>query len=162
MTKAKTSGILLALAAVGFFSTSAVLVRLAAPISPLEITFWRMVFAAGTVGIGLLVTRKRAGALPLERRYVLFGLVAALHFLLFVTSLSFTNIAHALSITYLAPVFTAVAGWYWLGERLTRRQIFGGVIAIVGIGVLVGFQPIITAQMLAGDALALLSAACYA
>src|SRR5207302_1413310 len=48
------------------------------------------------------------------------------------------------------------------GERLSRRQIFGGVIAIVGIGVLVGFQPIITGQMLVGDALALLSAACYA
>ncbi|HLQ33328.1 MAG TPA: DMT family transporter [Chloroflexota bacterium] len=161
MTKAKTSGILLALLAVGFFSSSAVLARLAAPISPFEITFWRMVVAAGTVGVGLLATRG-AGALPRERRYMLFGLVAALHFLLFVASLSLTSIAHALSITYMAPLFTAAAAWLWLGEKLTARQMAGGLVAIAGIAVLVGFQPQLSGRMLAGDALALLSAACYA
>src|SRR5438874_1703854 len=105
----RSSGILLALLAVCFFSTSAVFLRLAAPLSPYEITFWRMVFAAATVAVGLVLNRGKAGPLPREPRYLLFGLVAALHFLLFVASLSFTSIAHALSITYLAPVFIALA-----------------------------------------------------
>jgi len=139
-----------------------VFVRLAAPISPYEITFWRMVFAASTVGVGMLLTRRSAGPLPWERRYIGFGLVAALHFLLFVTALSFTSIAHALSITYLAPVFTAVASWRLLGEKLSGRQVIGGLVAIAGIAVLVGFEPRLTSRMLLGDALALLSAACYA
>src|SRR5205823_3599189 len=113
----------------------------AAPISPLEITFWRMLFAAATVGIGLAIARVFSPQrLPFERRYVLFGLVAALHFLLYVTSLSFTTIAHALAITYLAPVFTAIASWRWLGEKLTQRQAGGTVLAISGIAVLVGFE----------------------
>ena len=121
-----------------------------------------MVFATATVGLGLLFTRGRAGRLPLEWRYAGFGLVAALHFLLFVTALTFTTIAHALAITYLAPVFTAVASWRLLGERLTGRQVSGGLLAIAGIAVLVGFEPRLTGRMLLGDALALLSAACYA
>lgn len=156
------SGVLLALLAVGFFSTSAVLVRLAAPISPYEITFWRMLFASATVGVGLLLTGTGFRTLPRERRYIVFGLVAACHFLLFVASLSFTSIAHALSITYLAPLFTAIASWRLLGERLTARQVAGGLLAIAGIAVLVGFEPRISGRMLLGDGLALLSAACYA
>ncbi|HEX6511962.1 MAG TPA: DMT family transporter [Chloroflexota bacterium] len=154
------SGIALALLAVAFFSTSAVFVRLAAPISPYEITFWRMLFASGTVG--LAAAASGAGPLPRERRYVLFGLVAAMHFLLFVTALSLTTIAHALSITYLAPVFTAVASWRLFGERLTPRQMVGAVLAMAGIGVLVGFEPRLSGWMLLGDGLALLSALCYA
>ena len=155
-------GVGLALLAVGCFSTSALFVRLAAPISPYEITFWRMLLAAAAVGLGLLFTRRRAGPLPRGRRYIAFGLVAALHFLLFVTALSFTSIAHALSITYLAPAFTAVAGWRLLGEKLSARQMVGVAIALAGIGVLVGFEPRLSARMLLGDGLALLSAVCYA
>jgi drug/metabolite transporter (DMT)-like permease len=139
-----------------------VFVRLAAPISPFEITFWRMVFAAATVAAGLLMTRGLRRPFPLERRYVGFGLIAALHFLLFVTALSFTTIAHALSITYMAPIFTAVASWRLLGEKLTARQAAGIVIGIIGIAILVGFEPRLSRAMLLGDGLALLSAACYA
>jgi drug/metabolite transporter (DMT)-like permease len=148
--------------AVGFFSTSAVFVRLAAPISPYEITFWRMIFAAATVGVGLLLTPGRAGPLPRDKRYVGFGLIAALHFLLFVAALTFTSIAHALSITYLAPVFTVVASWRLLGEKLSARQVAGIGLAVAGIAVLVGLEPRLTGRMVLGDALALLSAACFA
>jgi drug/metabolite transporter (DMT)-like permease len=147
---------------VAFFSTSAVFVRLAAPISPYEITFWRMVFGAAAVGVGWACTRRGAGPLPWERRYVAYGFVAALHFLLFVTALTFTSIAHALSITYLAPVFTAVLSWRLLGEKLSVRQLGGVVLAIAGIAILVGLEPHLNRRMLLGDGLALLSAGCYA
>ena len=156
-----TTGIGLAVLAVLLFSTSSVFIRLAAPISPYEITFWRMVVAAGTAGLGLALFGHKA-KLPRERRYILYGLVAALHFLLFVTAVTYTSIAHALAITYLAPVFIAVASWRFLGERLTSRQVAGGVIALAGIAILVGFEPRLSRRMLLGDALALLSAACYA
>jgi drug/metabolite transporter (DMT)-like permease len=155
-------GILLAVVAVVFFSSSAVFVRLAAPVSPYEITFWRMTFAAATVGLGLALSRGQPRRLPAERRYLLFGLVAALHFLLFVMSVTFTSIAHALAITYLAPVFTAAASWRLLGERLRARQALGIVVALAGIAILVSFEPRLTGRMLLGDGLALLSAACYA
>ena len=41
-------------------------------------------------------------------RFALFGLVAALHFLFYIGSLSFTTVAHSLSLVYTAPVFVAV------------------------------------------------------
>jgi drug/metabolite transporter (DMT)-like permease len=152
----------LAALAVCFFSTSAVFVRLAAPISPLEITFWRMLFAAATVATGLLASRGWRDAFPFERRYIAFGWVAALHFLLFVTALSFTTIAHALSITYLAPIFTAVASWRLLGEKPSVRQMAGVMVAAIGVAVLVGFEPRLNSAILLGDGLALGSALCYA
>ncbi|HLY65037.1 MAG TPA: DMT family transporter, partial [Chloroflexota bacterium] len=159
----RAAGIGLAALAVCFFSSSATFVRLAAPISPYEITFWRMLFATATVLAGLAASGSwKADPFPWERRYVLFGLVAALHFLLFVTSLSFTTIAHSLAITYLAPVFTALAAWRSLGERLRLRQALGTGVAIAGIAILVGFEPRLTNRMLLGDGLALLSAVCYA
>jgi drug/metabolite transporter (DMT)-like permease len=121
-----------------------------------------MLFAAATVAAGLLASGGWRDAFPFERQYIGFGLVAALHFLLFVTSLSFTTIAHALSITYLAPVLTAIAAWRFLGEKLIARQLAGIGLAIIGIAVLVGFEPRLSGSMLLGDGLALLSAACYA
>ncbi len=109
-----------------------------------------------------LVGPDKAGAFPREKRYIMFGLVAALHFLLYVTSLSFTSIAHSLAITYSAPVFTALGSWLLLREPLNRRQIVGIIAAIAGIAILTGFDPNLSRRILLGDGLALLSAICYA
>jgi drug/metabolite transporter (DMT)-like permease len=147
--------------AAGLFSTSSVFVRLAEPISAYEITFWRMAVAAVTAGIGLALFG-RGQKLPRERRYVWIGLAAALHFLLFVAALALTTVAHALSITYLAPALIALASWRWLGEELRTRQIAGIVLALAGIAILVGFEPKLDRQLLAGDAAAFGSACCFA
>ncbi|HEU0166681.1 MAG TPA: DMT family transporter [Chloroflexota bacterium] len=158
---ASPSGIGLAALAAMLFSSSSVFVRLAEPIAAYEITFWRMVIAAATAGVGLLVFA-RGQRLPRERRYVWIGLAAALHFLLFVAALGLTTIAHALSIVYLAPAIIALASWRWLGEELRGRQIAGIAIALVGIAILVGFEPKMDRQLLAGDAAAFGSACCFA
>ncbi|MBV8085856.1 MAG: DMT family transporter [Chloroflexi bacterium] len=159
--EASPSGIGLAVTAAALFSSSSIFVRLAEPISTYEITFWRMAIAAGAAGIGLLVL-PRPQRLPRERRYIWIGLAAALHFLLFVTALGLTTIAHALSITYLAPATIALASRRWLGEELQARQIVGIAIALAGTAILVGFEPRLNAQLLAGDAAALGSACCFA
>ncbi|MHB8618742.1 MAG: DMT family transporter [Chloroflexota bacterium] len=157
------AGLGLAVLAVLCFSTSAVFVRLAAPLSPYEITFWRMLVAAAMAGGGMvLLGSRRAGKLPGDRRYVLFGLVAALHFLFYVASLSFTSIADSLSITYTAPILIALGSSWLLGERLSPRQWIGITLAVVGVAVLAGFDPHATQRMLFGDGLALLSALCFA
>ncbi|MDE3078221.1 MAG: DMT family transporter [Chloroflexota bacterium] len=146
-----------------FFSTSAVFVRLAAPISPYEITFLRMVVAAATSAFAIVLTGvSNTGRFPREGRFAFYGLIAALHFLLFVTSLSFTSIAHSLSITYTAPVFIALGSWLWLHERLTPLQVAGVLVVVIGVGILAGFEPRLDRRMLLGDGLALLSAICFA
>jgi drug/metabolite transporter (DMT)-like permease len=94
-------------------------------------------------------------------RFLLYGLVAALHFLLYIASLSYTTIAHSLALVYTAPVFVTLFAALFLGERLRPRQWLGIPVVVAGIGVLAGFEPRMDPQMAFGDALAIGSAVCF-
>lgn len=168
MKRADLRGLGYVALAVALFATSPVLVRWAAPFSPFEITFGRMAVAALAVG---LIARwqgaRSAGAGAWLRqlipapRFGLYGLIAALHFLLYIASLSFTTIAHSLALVYTAPVFVTLFASLFLKERLRRRQWLGIPVAAAGIAVLAGFEPRMDARMALGDVLALGSAVCF-
>ena len=155
-------GLYLVVIAVFFFSTSPVLIRWAAgSLSAYEITFGRMLSAAVLV-LGLALFRREA--LPRSGEWLLFaafGLIAALHFGFYIGSLSYTSIAHSLSIVYTAPIFVALFSWLFLGEGLSRRRWLGTVVAVLGVAVLAGFEPKLSSRMLFGDLLALGSAICF-
>lgn len=148
--------------AVLFFSITPVLVRWAEDsLTPFEIAAGRMLSAGVMILAAAAWTRQ---PLPARRdwlRFVGFGLVAALHFGLFIASLHYTTIAHSLAITYTAPIFVALLSWWLLNERLNRRQWLGTLIAVAGVTVLAGFEPAFDSRMLLGDLLALGSAICY-
>ncbi len=156
------SGVSLALAAVLAFSTTPVLVIWAAPLSPYEITFGRL--AVATAVVVILGRLSRQPFLPARTdlgRFVLFGLVTAIHFLSYIASLNFTTIAHTLAIVYTAPVFvTSFSSWF-LKEPVQPRKWIGIVVAVLGIAVLAGFEPRLNARMLIGDGLALISAVTF-
>lgn len=153
----------LALAATACFSTGAVLVRFAQALSPFEVTAFRLLLGAAFVGAAARTRRiPLALAKPLRLPVLGVGLVAALHFLTFITSLYYTSIAHALTLTYTAPAMLAVASWIFLGERLRPRQVLGILLTVTGIAVLAGFEPVLTSRMLGGDLLALGAAASFA
>lgn len=151
-----------AVLAVVCLSTSAVLVRWAAPLSPFEITFWRMAVAAITVW---LIGRLRGGVYRFTRsdlpRFLLFGLVAALHFFSYIASLSYTTIAHSLTLVYTAPVFVAVFAALLLRESIPQTRYLGIAVVITGIAILTGFEPALVERVLLGDALALASAIAF-
>lgn len=155
-------GLHFAILAVVLFSTSPVLVRWAAEtLSAYEITFGRMFFAALLV-FGLAILRRER--LPQSGQWFMFagfGLIAALHFGLYIGSLSYTSIAHSLALVYTAPIFVALFSWLFLGEGLTRRRWLGTVVAVAGVAVLAGFEPNLNRRMLFGDLLALGSAICF-
>lgn len=154
---------------VALFATSPVLVRWASPLSPFEITFGRMAIAALVVGAMGVWHRRRAAlrqkpaaGLPAPGpRFLLYGLAAALHFLLYIASLGYTTIAHSLALVYTAPVFVTLFAGLLLGEPLRRRQWLGLPVVLLGIGVLAGFEPRLDARMALGDGLALGSALCF-
>jgi drug/metabolite transporter (DMT)-like permease len=153
----------LAVAATACFSTGAVLVRFAQALSPFEVTAFRLLLGAVFVGAAARVWRiPLALAKPLRLPVLGVGLVAALHFLTFITSLYYTSIAHALTLTYTAPAMLAVASWIFLGERLRPRQVLGILLTVTGIALLAGFEPTLTRRMLGGDLLALGAAASFA
>lgn len=166
-------GYIQALGAVTLFSASPVLVRWAGEVSAVEITFWRLALATLTVGvIGILTGQPvRWRSLP-HRRFAGYGVVIALHFFLYIASLSFTTVAHSLALVYTAPLFIAVFSWLFLGETLSRRRWLGVLLGVLGVGVLAGLEavsgrppgggPASRSTAPLGDALALGSAIAFA
>jgi drug/metabolite transporter (DMT)-like permease len=164
-------GLLYVCLAVMFFSTGAVLVLWSQPFTPIEIAFWRLAIATGLVAVMGLLTHQ---PLRLHReqlpRFLLYGLVTALHFVFYIASLSFTTIAHALAITYTSPIFVTLFSVLVLHEALSTRKYISIGVAILGIAILAGFEPHYTVCslrgtghcMILGDGLALLSALCFA
>lgn len=163
MTRDEWTGIAQAVAATLCFSTGAVLIRWAADLSPVAVTGLRLLLAAAVVGLAARAVGNRV-ALSLREwaRLVPIGITAALHFLTFIASLYFTTVAHALTLTYTAPLFIAALSFLVLGEPLPRRTVPAAVAALVGVAVLAGFEPRLDPRMLAGDALALGAAVTFA
>lgn len=95
---------------------------------------------------------------PEWRKFAVIGLITALHFLFYIASLNFTTVAHSLAIVYTAPIFVALFSAIFLGESISLRQWMGILLAVVGVGVLAGFQADFSKSMLFGDLLALGSA----
>ncbi|NUQ38886.1 MAG: DMT family transporter [Caldilineales bacterium] len=152
-------GLLYVALAVLFFSTSPVFVRWAGSLSSYEIAFWRLLTA--TVALALAM-RVAGQPWPITRgqgrKFTLFGLITALHFLFYIASLNFTTIAHSLAIVYTAPIFVTLFSALFLHESIAARKWAGILVAVVGVGILAGFQPQFDTRMLIGDLLALGSA----
>jgi drug/metabolite transporter (DMT)-like permease len=152
----------LAAIAAACFSTAPVVLIWAEPLSAYEKSMWRMCIATLTVAAMAWSQgrppRYRRGD---GRKFVLYGLVTALHFLTFVASLNFTSIAHSVTVTYTAPIFVTLFSALILKEHISPRKWLGVLVVLLGIGVLVGFEPMLTPRMLIGDGLALLSAVAF-
>lgn len=149
--------------AVLMFSSSPIFVRWAAPLNPLTITAGRMLF--GSLAVILISVGLRRTWRPPPRddvpRYVLYGLIAAGHFGFYIGSVSLTTIAHALSITYTAPIWVTLFAWALLGEPFPLRKWPGVVLTVIGIAILTGFEPTLDRRMIIGDLLALGGAICF-
>ncbi len=162
MRSEELEGLLLVGLAAIFFSTGAVLVRLASSLSPFEVSSYRLLLGAFFVGAFAWLRKVRlAGNIIELRRLLPIGLVAGLHFLFFVASLYWTTIAHSLTFTYTAPIFVTIISRYILKEPLKKAKYLGIGIAILGMAILTGFEPMWSYRMLIGDILALSSAICF-
>ncbi len=163
MTREGRIGVAQAVAAAGFFSTGAILVRWAQEFSPAEVTSLRMLLGGLVVAAAARLSGERVGLAAAEvRRLAPIGLVAAAHMLAFVTSLYFTTVAHSLTLVYTAPLFIAVLSQTILRERLRRRALLGMAVVLIGVATLAGFEPLLTRRMVIGDLLAVGAAVAFA
>ncbi len=117
-------------------------------------------FAGASIFFGLWIfirEGRRAfadGTLPSG---ILLGLMFSLEFILVGESLLHTTAAHSVVFLYTAPIFTGLGLQFLPEERLSRRQWAGIGVAFFGIVVaFLGFSGRPAAQLLLGDALALL------
>ena len=141
-------------------SFAAVLIRLAdAP--PLVIAAYRLCVASLILAPAAL-TRSRQEIRRLTRRSIVLavasGAFLALHFALWISSLSYTSVATSVVLVTITPIFVAVASYLLFGERLTWQVMAGIVVCLAG-AVLIGYGDWqISSESLFGGVLALLGA----
>lgn len=147
-------------------SFSAILIRWSeAP--PLAIAFYRMLFTVVLLSPFAVTTMRRElkerplGSMELTQ-LVIIGIILSCHFALWITSLTLTTVASSVLLVTFHPVFVGVIGFYLLKETLSRTNVAGILIAILGTFVLLwgDLSPeggdLLSQPMIIGDIMAFL------
>ena len=140
-------------------SFAAIFIRLAdAP--PLVIATYRLTIAS-IILIPIASVKSMRGLGKLSRRDMLLILLSsvfvALHFGLWITSLSYTSIASSVVLVTSHPAFVAVISYFLWGERLNKLTISGIVVALAGV-IFINYGGFtFGSQALLGDLLALMA-----
>ncbi len=137
---------------------AAVLIRLAnAP--PISVAFYRLAVAALTIA-AIVFMRGGRDLAGIDRslfwRSVASGILLALHFGSWISSLSHTSVANSVLIVTTQPVFAALLSIWYLGERVRPAAFAAIALALVGAAVISGGNP--QAGGWYGDGLALIGA----
>ena len=142
-------------------STASILIRWSAA-PPLAIASYRLLFATLMLapfylrsgGIRRLRESPRKDILAL----MAVGVVLALHFASWITSLSLTSVASSVIFVHVDPIFVAAVSHFLLKERIDRNTLIGIVIAFAGAIVIAYGDAGIGGANLYGDMLALFGA----
>jgi drug/metabolite transporter (DMT)-like permease len=145
--------------AVAAVSTSAPLIR-GADAPSLAVALWRTALALPVLAVAVAVSARarrqlRCLAVAERRRSVTAGLLLALHFAVWVPSLSFTSVASSTALVATQPVWAAIIA-RWRGQHVPRGAWVGIGVAMAGAVVLSGVDLSIDPRALFGDMLALL------
>lgn len=133
-------GLLIALAGVLVLSPDTLLIRLA------NIDQWAMLVYRGLLmALGMALITKRLDPEPLVKQYLSIGrtgVMAAICFAIstiaFVNAIIYTSVAHTLVIVATSPLFAALFGRMFLGERLKIPTFIAIVCVLVGMLLVVG------------------------
>jgi drug/metabolite transporter (DMT)-like permease len=131
-------------------SFAAPLVRLSTA-HPVAIATWRLGFSLLIVGALLAISGQWRQLRRLGARDVAVasaaGLMLALHFWSWNTSVNLTTVAASVVLVNLQPVFVALLSAWWLSEPPGRRQWLGIAAALAGAGVVAseGFMDVVVA-----------------
>lgn len=142
-------------------SLASIFIRLA-DADPLTVSAYRMTIAAAAVAAPtLLVARRdlravRGSDLPILGAS---GLFLAAHIGLWIASLSHTSVASSTLLVTTAPVFVAVAAYFFVGDRVGRGTALAVAVSMAGGAVLAAGDWAEGERRLTGDALALAGAA---
>jgi len=144
-------------------STAAILIRLAqVEAHSLVIAAWRLTLATFVLTPIVLSTTCRSELRTLTRREwasaLASGLLLALHFATWITSLAYTSVAASVVLVSTSPLFVGLVSHLLLRERLSRRMAVALAI-VIGGSVLIGLGDLGEGpHQLWGDVLALVGA----
>jgi drug/metabolite transporter (DMT)-like permease len=124
----------------------------------------RLALAGVTISAYLAFTGRRLAWRAHWRYYAAVGSInSAAPFALYAWSAQHLPASYLAVINATSPLFGALVGAAWLGDRLTGRAALGLVAGLTGVGLLVGLGPIAASPAVLAASLAALGAAiCYA
>jgi drug/metabolite transporter (DMT)-like permease len=142
-------------------STASILIKISEA-GPLAIAAYRLTFATLILipfflnrgGVEQLKGAGRQGVITL----MAVGLVLAVHFASWISSLSFTSVASSVIFVHVDPIFVAVVSHFIIKERITRRVLLGIFIAFTGATIIAVGDLGLGEANLYGDILALIGA----
>lgn len=130
---------------------------------------WRMAIAALVLAPITWRALRRTPLTPATRwPTAAAGILLAIHFAAWISSLSYTSVAASVALVSTTPLWVALLGWAFLRRAPTLSVLLGVLLAVAGgaviaFGDFVGAAPAGTAdQPLLGDALALIGAVAMA
>ena len=84
------------------------------------------------------------------------GVVLAIHFASWITSLGLTSVASSVIFVHIDPIFVAIISHFFLDDKITRKTLLGIVISFIGISMIAMGDAGAGASNLTGDILALI------
>lgn len=147
-------GLLMVTASAIAWSTAGFFTRLV-PLDGGTLLFWRGIFAALGLLVFMLVTQRGAAwrqFRDLGRGGWLFAAISGVGMICYITSLTLTTVAHNAIIYGTVPFIAAGLSWLVLRERPGLAAALASLVALAGVGVMVGLGG--AEGTLLGDALA--------
>jgi drug/metabolite transporter (DMT)-like permease len=128
--------------------------------APLTIALYRMLFTTLLLAPFFVLRRYRRELARLGRHDLLvlggIGIVLACHFSFWISSLEHTSVASSVILVTAHPVLVAPLAYHFFRERISRVNIMGIALSLLGVGVLVGGNYDLDAGTLHGNLLAML------
>ena len=143
-------------------STASTFIRLAqGSMSSLAVAAWRLALASLILAPFALAASRAEWRKLTWREWGLViasGVILALHFYTWITSLALTSVAASVVLVATAPLFVGVISHFFLKERISRQMVIGLGVALVGSAIIGLGDAGKGAHRMAGDLLALLGA----
>ncbi|MGD9678261.1 MAG: DMT family transporter [Vulcanibacillus sp.] len=141
-------------------STAAIFVKLSTAPSSV-IAAYRLLFAVIILSIPTIIYYRNE-LRNITKNDILYSILSggllALHFLTWFESLKYTSVASSVVIVTLQPIFAMIGAFIFFKEKVSRIQLLGGLLAILG-GLMIGWGDLKVGNLaLLGDFLALLGA----
>ncbi len=133
-------GLLLVTASAVAWSTAGFFTRLI-PLDTWTTLWWRGLFGALGIFVCMLAMergRTLAGLRRLGAPGWAFAAVSAVAMVSFVASLKMTSVAHVSVVYATVPLVAAALGWIWLRERPSTSALAASIVAVLGVGIMVG------------------------
>jgi drug/metabolite transporter (DMT)-like permease len=124
-------------------STAAILiVSVSEDVPPLTIAFYRLLFTVILLCPAVLFfkkTRKELFHIPKKTLLLIFliGIILAVHFAFWITSLDYTSVASSVILVTAHPVLVAPVAHYFLKEKLGFINVLGIILSLFGVVILV-------------------------